>query len=200
MALLLAVSSLALTHRLAPCFGVGTACIAAIRPVHSLRVSTAARMMSADASIPIDVDATAEADEQPHASWRERVPDRAVLLRIVAVVAITAAYRPMLVAQVAYAACGVGVGYGSTKLFRFAASPEARERLAALGARASAFANEHLNPRAKLRAALLRFDPSLEEDEGASIGFSDLRGPLRGGKKKKGGWRPAPPWKRNADA
>ena len=142
-----------------------------------------------------------QADGQQQASWRERVPDRGLILRVIAVVAIAAALRPMLVAQVAYAGCGVGVGYGSTKLVRFAASPEAKERLAALGARASAFANEHLNLRAKLRAALLRFDPSLEEDEGASLGWRDLRGPLRGDKKKKkGGWRPAPPWKRAADA
>ena len=86
--------------------------------------------------------------------WRARIPGRRTILAIVACLALAAAVRPLLVAQVLYVGSGVSLGYGSTKLLRYASSPEAKERLAALVSRAGTFARTHLNLRAKLRAAL----------------------------------------------
>ena len=77
---------------------------------------------------------------------------------------------------------GIGIGFGATKfaklvrgggLWRALASVRPPPQVAVVGGSA----------RAKLRAALLRLDPSLEENEGAALGLRDLGGPF--GKKKK---------------
>ena len=98
---------------------------------------------------------------------------------VIASIATLSVVRPMLVAQVLYVAWGVGLGYGATKFLRWAwtlESPRARIRQA-IGDRVGAAAAT-LNVRAKLRAALLKFDPSLEERQDETIGFGDLM-PLR---------------------
>ena len=88
----------------------------------------------------------------------------------------TLVLRPLLLAQIAYAATGVGLGFGATKFFKFVRSGNAS---AAVGTRFGA-----IWPRlqAKLRAFVLKIDPSLanelkEEPEGRSLSFRDLRGP-----------------------
>lgn len=80
------------------------------------------------------------------------------------------ALRPMLVAQAAYAALGLGIGFGATKFLKFAASGGLRGRVAA--------ALEAVKPRDRMRAFVLRIDPSLAEREGEDLQLGDLRGPL----------------------
>ena len=131
-------------------------------------------------------DASASGDET---SWRDRLPDRNYIAATVITIALVTYWRPMLVAQIAYAAGGVGVGYGGTKIMRFLSSTEAREKI-------FSFVKSNLNVRRKLREALLKFDPSLADDEGSTLGFRDLR--MKRGKKKKR-WGPAPPWQKKDD-
>lgn len=138
-----------------------------------------------DASVPDETGDDVASAATGTTTWRDRLPDPPLLAGAVATVGLTAWLRPMFVAQVLYVATGVGVGFGSTKLMRFASSPEARSRVVS-------FAKNNLNVRAKLRAALLKFDPSLADEEGSTIGLRDLRGPRRGGGRQK----PAPPWRR----
>lgn len=108
------------------------------------------------------------------------------ILKIAVALALAATVQPMLVAKVVYVASGVGLGYAGTKLLRFAGSPEAREKIAVFGAGVLAFLNK-INPRERLRAFLLRMDPSLEERQDQTIGWRDLRGPFRSKKKPKRG-------------
>jgi hypothetical protein len=68
------------------------------------------------------------------------------------------------------AASGVALGYGGTKLLRFA-SPRAKAQLEQL----VGWMAVRLN-------VLLRLDPSLGEAEGQAVGWDDLRGPF--GKRK----------------
>ena len=136
-----------------------------------------------------------KADEPLADEWKgvlERQPtDGRLVGGGLAAVAVTGVLRPMLLAQVVYAAGGVGIGFGGTKVFKFLQSAEGKETVGEVIGATLRF----LNPRARLRAALLRLDPSLAESEGETIGWKDLRGPLGKGKKKKGG-PPKPPWKR----
>ena len=108
-------------------------------------------------------------------------------MAVAAALVIVGAIQPRLAAQILYVAGGVALGFGSTKFLRFAASNEAKAKLATLGQRVLQLV---LGLRSQLRNALLRFDPSLADDEDKPIGLSDLRGPFG---KKKGG---PPPWKR----
>lgn len=95
------------------------------------------------------------------------------------------------VAKVIYVVGGVAIGYGGTQWFRFAQSAVAKEQLAALFSQARALLSS-LSPRAKLRALLLRLDPSLAEDQDKAITLRDALGPWsRLGKKKRS---PKPPW------
>lgn len=117
------------------------------------------------------------------------ITDARLILGAALAVITTSVLRPAIVAQVLYAAGGVGIGFGSTKFLRFASSGAATERIGkVLGA---------LNPRARLRAALLKMDPSLADNEGETISLSDIPGPIfkkRGG--RGGGGPPRPPWKK----
>ena len=91
---------------------------------------------------------------------------------------------PHLASRVAYVAVGVSLGFGSTKFIRVAASPDARDRLAAFAAQ--------LQVRARLRALLLRVDPSLAGDE---INPVTLRGgPFSRDKKKQSRGIGPPSW------
>ena len=135
--------------------------------------------------------------------WKEvidkPITDARLILGAALAVITTGVLRPMLAAQVLYAAGGIGIGFGGTKFIRFASSGAATAHLGkVLGA---------LNPRAQsgvaqLRAALLKMDPSLADNEGESLSFGDLRGPFfrrRGGGKGGGGGQgrpPRPPWKK----
>ncbi len=117
--------------------------------------------------------------------WKKR-RERSVQLAMLAALGLGCASRPMLAAKVAYVGTGVGIGYGSVSFTKFVAGGGIGRVLAAaaLGARARAV-------RAKLRAAVLRIDPSLAEREGESIGWADLKpAPL---KKKKGRGSRGPP-------
>lgn len=78
--------------------------------------------------------------------------------------------RPMLVAQAAYAALGLAIGFFATKFMKFAASGGLRERMATV--------LEAAKPRERMRALVLRIDPSLAEREGEELRLGDLRGPL----------------------
>ena len=80
------------------------------------------------------------------------------------------ALRPLLVAQAAYAALGLAIGFFATKFMKFAASGALRERMASL--------LEVAKPRERARALVLRIDPSLAEREGEELRLGDLRGPL----------------------
>ena len=118
---------------------------------------------------------------------RERLLLMGALLSVVGTVA-----RPRLAAQVAYAGLGVSIGFGGTKLLRLVrggglgraggrlleATPVVRE-VPRLVASAGGWA------RGKLRAALLKMDPSLAESEGQSLGWRDLRPGRKGGKPKR---------------
>ena len=102
--------------------------------------------------------------------------DSRVALAGAALFSSTLVLRPLLVAQIAYAAVGVGIGFGATKFFRFVRSGDAS---AAIGSRLGV-----IWPRlqAKLRAFVLKIYPSLaneleEEPEGRSLSLRDLRGP-----------------------
>lgn len=115
---------------------------------------------------------------------------RPMIIRLAVFAAVFAAVNPWLAARVAYAVGGVGLGFGSTKLLKFAASPKAKDRLMALASQ--------LNFRARLRAFLLRMDPSLADDQDKTVTLKDLA-PLRPFKgKKKGGGMPPPPWAKPA--
>ena len=135
--------------------------------------------------------------------WRavsEMSPTDARLLfgGVSATVAISI-FRPMLLAQILYAGGGLALGFGSTKFLRFASSGAATARVGALLGSIGAFYQRHVNLRSRLRAALLEMDPSLAENEGETIGFRDLRGPLgrkRGGGMGPFGGPPKPPWKK----
>lgn len=129
-----------------------------------------------------------KADEPLASEWQpvlQRSPTdgRLVMGSLMAVTGM-AVLRPSLLGQCAYAAAGVGLGFGSTKLLRYASSQEAKARLTALASRLGRW----LNVRSRIRAALLRLDPSLAETEGQSFAWADLRGPFarrRGERRKK---------------
>ena len=111
-------------------------------------------------------------------------PSRARLFSYaVPCVALAAAWRPMLAAQVAYIALGVGIGFGSTKFVRFYFDGWLQR------------AYTELRLRERMRALALRIDPSLAETEGATLSWRDLAGPklpgLPGLPKP-----PKPPWAR----
>ena len=116
--------------------------------------------------------------------WRDVLDksptDVRLLVAAAAAVVCGAVLRPALAGQVAYAAAGVGIGFGSTKFLKFA-SGGGLLRLAG-----------RLRPRDRLRKLLLRLDPTLEEQSGESIGWKDLRGPRLGGSSGPG-WLPKPP-------
>ena len=111
---------------------------------------------------------------------------RPFVVRLVACLCLFGVVSPHLASRVAYVAVGVSLGFGSTKFIRVAASPDARDRLAAFAAQ--------LQVRARLRALLLRIDPSLADNEGNPITLRELGGPLFRGKKKQGRGIGPPPW------
>lgn len=102
--------------------------------------------------------------------------ERTLQLSVLAGLVGAALVRPLLVAQVAYAGVGVGVGFGGTKFLKFVRSGEAAKALAAspIGRRAGAVGG---SAQAKLRSLLLRIDPSLEKDAGAELGLKDIKAP-----------------------
>ena len=109
---------------------------------------------------------------------------RPFVVRLVACLCLFGVASPHLASRVAYVAVGVSLGFGSTKFIRVAASPDARDRLAAFAAQ--------LQVRARLRALLLRVDPSLAGDE---INPVTLRGgPFSRDKKKQSRGIGPPSW------
>ena len=111
---------------------------------------------------------------------------RPFVVRLVACLCLFGVVSPHLASRVAYVAVGVSLGFGSTKFIRVATSPDARDSLAAFAAQ--------LQVRARLRALLLRIDPSLADNEGNPITLRELGGPLFRGKKKQGRGIGPPPW------
>ena len=109
---------------------------------------------------------------------------RPFVVRLVACLCLFGVASPHLASRFAYVAVGVSLGFGSTKFIRVAASPDARDRLAAFAAQ--------LQVRARLRALLLRVDPSLAGDE---INPVTLRGgPFSRDKKKQSRGIGPPSW------
>ena len=105
---------------------------------------------------------------------------RPFVVRLVACLCLFGVASPHLASRVAYVAVGVSLGFGSTKFIRVAASPDARDRLAAFAAQL------------QLRALLLRVDPSLAGDE---INPVTLRGgPFSRDKKKQSRGIGPPSW------
>ena len=91
--------------------------------------------------------------------------------------------RPLLVAKAIYICWGVGMGYGGTRLLRWlSTSDKPRARLGQAFSERITPVVSHLNLRAKLRAALLRMDPTLEEQEGEAATFDDF---MLGRKRRK---------------
>ena len=93
------------------------------------------------------------------------------------------------------------IGFGSTKLIKFAASGKLNTLLqkAQLGRRAAAALG---GARGGLRRLLLRIDPSLADDSSdaedvAALSWRDLRGPRR--KKRRGPKPPKNPFRRETE-
>ena len=110
--------------------------------------------------------------------------------------------------QVLYSLSMLGVGYGGSKGYRFVkeggvAKLKLNPRavlFGALGASLNTVAKLLGAPlallRSYLRALLLKLDPTLEKDEGATLGWKDVPKPGLGKLAPK---PPKPPWQRAAD-
>ena len=91
--------------------------------------------------------------------------------------ALATALFPVAMAQAAYAASGVALGYGGATFARFFLTTGWPR--GALGKAITFAAKPARWARNGLRAALLRMDPSLESDEGQPIGWKDLSNPVK---------------------
>lgn len=102
----------------------------------------------------------------------------------VAGTAMLSIVKPMLVANILYIGWGVGIGYGGTSLLRWLRTSDApRARINQVFGDTLGTVAKTLDVRSKLRALLLKFDPSLEERQDETIGMGDLM--MRGKKKRK---------------
>ena len=120
--------------------------------------------------------------QEPLAAAPERetsglTPVKLIVQVTVAAGAVATVVPRQLLQHVAYASLGVGIGYGSTKLIKVAASAETRARMASLV--------QKFSPRKRLRALLLKWDPSLADDQDKTVRLRDLGGPFRGRSNKR---------------
>ena len=120
------------------------------------------------------------ARRRSHRGW----PIQSLTGRRVAGTVAAAVFRPRLLGQAGYAGLGIALGFGSTKLLRFASGGGLTTALASLEPKRRAAAALR-GGRGALRALVLRIDPSLEESEGDTLRWGDLRGPGRNKKKPK---------------